>query len=189
MRVIADHARATTFLVTDGVLPSNEGRGYVLRRILRRGLRHGRLLGLEEPFMATVTGRVVELMQAAYPELAEAPGARGTGDAVRGGAVRPHPAGGPEAGRVPAWRAEGQGRGGDPGRGDLPPLRYYGFPLDLLRDIAADQGLALDEVGFEREMAEQRARARESWVGSGEVGVPGEPEGSHGTAAPVEPLW
>ncbi|HYL79956.1 MAG TPA: alanine--tRNA ligase, partial [Candidatus Acidoferrum sp.] len=72
MRVIADHARATTFLVADGVLPGNEGRGYVLRRILRRGLRHGRLLGLEEPFMATVTGRVVELMQGAFPELADA---------------------------------------------------------------------------------------------------------------------
>jgi alanyl-tRNA synthetase len=72
MRVIADHARATTFLVTDGVLPSNEGRGYVLRRILRRGLRHGRLLGLEEPFMAAITGRVVDLMGTAYPELLDA---------------------------------------------------------------------------------------------------------------------
>jgi alanyl-tRNA synthetase len=172
MRVIADHARATTFLVTDGVLPSNEGRGYVLRRILRRGLRHGRLLGLEEPFMAHVTGRVVERMQGAFPELTEA---------------REHVA------RVTQAEEErfshtlkvglklveslvddqkAKGAGTIPGGEIFRLYDTYGFPLDLLRDIASDQGLTLDEAGFEQSMAEQRARARESWVGSGEAEIP-----------------
>ena len=172
MRVIADHARATTFLASDGVQPSNEGRGYVLRRILRRGLRHGRLLGLEEPFMGRATGRVVELMQAAFPELSE---------------TREHVA------RVAQAEEErfghtlkvglrlveslvddqkAKGAGTIPGGEIFRLYDTYGFPLDLLRDIATDHGLSLDEAGFERAMAEQRARARESWVGSGEAEIP-----------------
>ncbi|HSB78946.1 MAG TPA: alanine--tRNA ligase [Candidatus Methylomirabilis sp.] len=188
MRVIADHARATTFLVADGVLPGNEGRGYVLRRILRRGLRHGRLLGLEEPFMATVTGRVVELMRGAFPDLADARDhvARVTlSEEERFGHTL----------RVGLKLVESllddvkaQGASAIPGTEIFRLYDTYGFPLDLLRDIASDQGLTLDEAGFEREMTEQRVRARESWVGSGEVEVPARLRDLT-TRLKVEPLW
>jgi len=172
LRVIADHARSTTFLVADGVLPSNEGRGYVLRRILRRGLRHGRLLGVDEPFMAKVTGRVVEVMQGAYPELAEAREhvARVTlaeeerfGHTLRVGLRLVESL---------VEQQKAQGAAAIPGAEIFRLYDTYGFPVDLLRDIASDHGLALDEPGFERAMAEQRTRARESWVGSGEVEIP-----------------
>ncbi len=188
MRVIADHARSTTFLVSDGVLPSNEGRGYVLRRILRRGLRHGRLLGMEEPFMAEVTGRVVEIMQAAYPELAETREhvSRVTlaeeerfGHTLKVGLKL--------ADSLAAER-KAKGEGTIPGGEIFRLYDTYGFPLDLLRDIASDQGLALDEAGFEQAMAEQRARARESWVGSGEAEVPASLKELAHTAR-VEGLW
>ncbi len=189
MRVVADHARATTFLVSDGVLPSNEGRGYVLRRILRRGLRHGRLIGLEDPFMATVTGRVVELMHGAYPELLEHRDyvARVTlneeerfGHTLRVGLKI-----------VESVVGDHQARGAEviPGTVIFRLYDTYGFPLDLLRDIAAERGLTLDEAGFEREMADQRAKARESWVGSGEVEVPASLKDFTATLPPVEALW
>jgi alanyl-tRNA synthetase len=188
LRVIADHARSTTFLVADGVLPSNEGRGYVLRRILRRGLRHGRLLGLDEPFMAKVTGRVAELMQGAYPDLADAREhvARVTlaeeerfGHTLRVGLKM-----------VETLVADQRARGAAEIPGDEIFRLYdtYGFPVDLLRDIAGDASLALDEAGFERAMAEQRTRARESWVGSGEAEVPAHLKELTATAR-VEPLW
>jgi len=188
MRVIADHARSTTFLVADGVLPSNEGRGYVLRRILRRGLRHGRLLGLEEPFMAKVTRRVAEMMQGAYPELTEAQDhvARVTlaeeerfGHTLRVGL------------RLVESLVEEQKTRGQttlPGAEIFRLYDTYGFPVDLLRDIATDNGLVLDEAGFERAMAEQRTRARESWVGSGETEIPARLKDLTG-AVKVEGLW
>jgi alanyl-tRNA synthetase len=188
LRVIADHARSTTFLVADGVLPSNEGRGYVLRRILRRGLRHGRLLGVDEPFMAKVTGRVVELMQGAYPELAEAREhvARVTlaeeerfGHTLRVGLRLVESL---------VEQQKAQGAAAIPGAEIFRLYDTYGFPVDLLRDIASDHGLGLDEPGFESAMAEQRTRARESWVGSGEVEIPNALKELIGTVR-VEGLW
>jgi alanyl-tRNA synthetase len=207
MRVVADHARATTFLVSDGVLPSNEGRGYVLRRILRRGLRHGRLLGLEEPFMATVTGRVVDLMQTAYPELADAREyvARVTlheeerfGHTLRVGLKLVESLVGDlrAQGSVSSSRSGPRSRSVSGSRStEIPGVEIfrlydtYGFPVDLLRDIASEQGLTLDEAGFEREMAEQRARARASWVGSGEVEVAASLTALTAARFSVEPLW
>jgi alanyl-tRNA synthetase len=188
LRVIADHARATTFLVADGVLPSNEGRGYVLRRILRRGLRHGRLLGVDEPFMATVTGRVVELMQGAYPDLVDARDhvARVTlaeeerfGHTLRVGLKMVETL-------VADQRAKGETR--IPGDEIFRLYDTYGFPVDLLHDIAGDAGLTLDKAGFDGAMDEQRARARESWAGSGEVEVPAHLK-EMTTRASVEALW
>jgi alanyl-tRNA synthetase len=188
LRVIADHARATTFLVADGVLPSNEGRGYVLRRILRRGLRHGRLLGVDEPFMTKVTGRVVELMQGAYPDLVDAgehvervtlAEEERFGHTLRVGLKMVETL-------VADQRAKGETR--IPGDEIFRLYDTYGFPVDLLRDIAGDAGLTLDETGFDGAMEEQRARARESWAGSGEAAVPAHLK-ELTTRVWVEALW
>jgi len=169
MRVIADHARATTFLVGDGVLPSNEGRGYVLRRIMRRAIRHGKRLGLEKLFLADVCGTVIEEMGAAYPETREnrafitkvaaqeEESFRRTLD--KGLAILEE-----EMGRL--------GRIGEqvvPGRVAFQLYDTFGFPMDLTRVIAGERGLGVDEAGFDRNMAEQRARSE--WKGSGEQAV------------------
>ena len=188
MRVIADHARSTTFLVADGVLPSNEGRGYVLRRILRRGLRHGRLLGLDELFMAKVTRRVGEMMQGAYPDLADAQEhvARVT-LAEEERFVHTLRIGLRLVDSLVAEVKAG-GRATIPGAEIFRLYDTYGFPVDLLRDIAADNRLVLDESGFEQAMAEQRTRARESWVGSGEAEIPASLKDLTGSVK-VEGLW
>jgi alanyl-tRNA synthetase len=172
LRVIADHARAAAFLITDGVLPSNEGRGYVLRRILRRAMRHGRLVGLDGPFLGQVAARVADLMGAAYPEL-EAARAHVTqmllyeqerfGHTLRVGQGLVEDA---------LARAKAAGASHLPGAEIFRLYDTYGFPVDLLQEIAAEQGLALDEAGFEREMAGQRERARAAWAGSGEAEAP-----------------
>src|SRR5512138_181302 len=169
MRVIADHARATTFLVGDGVLPANEGRGYVLRRIMRRAIRHGKRLGLEKPFLAAICGAVIEEMGDAYPEtrdnrafvenvaLNEEESFRRTLD--RGLSILED-----EMARL--------ARAGDaviPGKVAFQLYDTFGFPMDLTRTIAAERGLSVDEAGFDRNMAEQRARSE--WKGSGEQAV------------------
>ena len=169
MRVVADHARATTFLVGDGVLPSNEGRGYVLRRIMRRAIRHGKRLGLERAFLAEICGAVVDEMGGAYPEtrdnrafiekvvLGEEESFRRTLD--RGLAILEE-----EMARI--------ARAGEaviPGRVAFQLYDTFGFPMDLTRTIAAERGLDVDEPGFDRHMAEQRARSE--WKGSGEAAV------------------
>ena len=169
MRVIADHARATTFLVGDGVLPSNEGRGYVLRRIMRRGIRHGKRLGLERPFLAEICGAVLDEMGRAYPETEqnrafvqkvaaqEEEGFRRTLD--RGLAILEQ-----EMSRLAAARDKVI-----PGRVAFQLYDTFGFPLDLTRVIAGERGLRVDEPGFDRHMAEQRARSE--WKGSGAEAV------------------
>ncbi|GEJ56753.1 alanine--tRNA ligase [Anaeromyxobacter diazotrophicus] len=169
MRVIADHARATTFLVGDGVLPSNEGRGYVLRRIMRRAIRHGKRLGLERPFLAEICGAVIDEMGAAYPEtrenrafiekvaLSEEESFRRTLD--KGLAILEV-----EMARL----AEAKERI-IPGQVAFQLYDTFGFPMDLTRTIAAERGLTVDEPGFDKHMAEQRARSE--WKGSGEEAV------------------
>ncbi len=166
MRVIADHARATTFLVGDGVLPSNEGRGYVLRRIMRRAIRHGKRLGLERPFLAGICGAVIEEMGGAYPEtrenrafieqvaLSEEESFRRTLD--KGLSIL-------EAEMARLAEAKEQII---PGQVAFQLYDTFGFPMDLTRTIAAERGLAVDEPGFDKHMAEQRARSE--WKGSGE---------------------
>jgi alanyl-tRNA synthetase len=160
MRVIADHLRAITFLIADGVLPSNEGRGYVLRRILRRAARHGRLLGIVEPFLYDLTSSVVDLMAGAYAEVRTSAGT--IAEATRG-----------EEERFLATleiglkiidqvihTSKSSGHDFIPGPQIFKLYDTYGFPVDLLADIAKEHGLTLDEAGFEKALQEQRTLAR-----------------------------
>ncbi len=171
MRVIADHARATSFLLSDGVLPSNEGRGYVLRRILRRAARHGRMLGFSEPFFYRVLGVVADEMGGAYAELNTSRqfAANVTLHEEERFAYTL------EAGMRVLSRVsdETRQRGGTqiPGEEVFKLYDTYGFPLDLAEEIVGDQGLTLDLAGFERAMDRQRELARAAWKGSGEAAV------------------
>ncbi len=163
LRIIADHARASTFLISDGVLPANEGRGYVLRKILRRGIRHGRNLGQEDAFMYQMVDAVRAEMQAAYPELADS--AARTARVVRAEEER--------FGRTLALgskqldtaiervRAEGV----LPGSTAFHLYETYGLPLDFMVDAARDQGIDFDLTGFEQAKSEEQTRARASWKG------------------------
>jgi alanyl-tRNA synthetase len=166
-RVIADHLRSAAFLIADGVLPSNEGRGYVLRRIMRRAMRHATMMGAREPLMYRLVPALTRQMGAAYPELVRAEPLivetllleetrfkqmleRGLGllaeETARLGEHQPLP------GQV-AFRL----------------YDTFGFPLDLTQDALREEGRSVDLAGFEAAMAEQRARARAAWAGSGEA--------------------
>jgi alanyl-tRNA synthetase len=166
-RVIADHLRSTSFLIADGVMPSNDGRGYVLRRIMRRAMRHAHKLGVDAPLMHRLVGALVAEMGAAYPELPRAQalieetlkleetrfrqtldrGLRLLDDELREL---------PEAAPLP-------------GRAAFKLYDTYGFPLDLTQDALREAGRDVDLEGFEAAMAEQKAQARAAWSGSGEA--------------------
>ena len=203
LRVIADHARAATFLISDGVLPSNEGRGYVLRKIIRRAIRHGRLLGQEKPFLFEMVFAVQDLMKDAYPELIETTSR--VAETIRGeetrfahtldiglsrledllNAIDQRPP-------VPEKPLEAiledirQPRKGVPTEEDIARMRIlsgkeafklydtFGLPLDFITDAARDRGIGFDQAGFDAAMEEQRHRAQASWKG-----------GAKATASPV----
>jgi alanyl-tRNA synthetase len=188
LRVIADHSRAATFLISDGVIPSNEGRGYVLRKIIRRAITHGRLLGQSKPFLHEMVFAVRDLMQDAYPELKE------TADRVSKAVlaeetrfahaldigferledgvmlqftnapdVRP-----PSAGQnwtLDMIKAQGLPLT-YPGEQAFKLYDTYGLPLDFIIDFCRDLGVSFDQAGFDHAMAEQRERARASWKGA-----------------------
>jgi len=169
--VIADHSRALAFLIGDGVIPSNEGRGYVLRRILRRAARHGALLGIEKPFLHRVADAVIDEMGGAYPELSERR-AFVTDRIER------------EEGRFLETLAKGltlleeeiarlRRDGGTrlPGAAAFRLYDTFGFPVDLTEDVLRGHGLAVDHAGFESAMQVQRERARAAWKGSGETRI------------------
>ena len=170
MRVIADHARATAFLITDGVMPSNEWRGYVLRRIMRRAMRHGRLIGLMEPFLWQVTGAVTELMGTAYPELREQQGRVAEltrleeerfAETLDRGLERIEA----EVGQSPAWPAAEGSRRRVPGRVLFTLYDTYGFPVDLAQEVLEERGFAVTpetQGEYEQGMEAQRERARSS---------------------------
>ncbi|BCA53148.1 alanyl-tRNA synthetase [Nitrospira sp. KM1] len=162
MRVIADHLRAITFLMTDGVLPSNEGRGYVLRRILRRAARHGRLLGIVEPFLHELTPTVVEQMGTAYPEIRAA--ADTVTEATRGEEERfiaTLDQGLPILNDMIS-KARAAGRPVLTGPDVFKLYDTYGFPIDLMSEACREQGMTLDERGFDQAIEEQRNRARKT---------------------------
>ncbi|HNU70189.1 MAG TPA: alanine--tRNA ligase, partial [Thermodesulfobacteriota bacterium] len=171
IRVIADHSRAVTFLLSDGVLPSNEGRGYVLRRVIRRAIRHGRKLGLTRPFLYQATGVVADIMGEAYPELLQARNL--VAQAVRNEEERFLET--LEVGlKLLQTEMESiKSRGQTQLSGDVVFKLYdtYGFPVDLTADIARENSITLDEHGFEQAMSSQRSKAREAWKGSGEERV------------------
>ena len=171
LRVVADHARAVSFLLGDGVLPSNEGRGYVLRRILRRAARHGVLLGLERPFLFAVAEVVIDEMGDVFPELAERRAF--ITDRVRREEERFLETLGKGLALLEGELRELRARGGAELPGNVLFKLYdtFGFPLDLTQDILRGQKLRADEAGFRAEMETQRARSREAWKGSGDLGV------------------
>ena len=168
IRVIADHSRASTFLISDGVLPSNEGRGYVLRRIMRRAMRHGKMLGIEDPFLYRTSGKVVELMQEAYPELRET-------EVLVSRVIRNEEerfAETLDAG-MKLLREELERMRKEKTKvlsGDMAFRLYdtFGFPLDLTGEILQEEGLTLDEEGFSAQMEQQRQKSRQAWQGIGE---------------------
>jgi alanyl-tRNA synthetase len=209
LRVIADHARATTFLMTDGVVPSNEGRGYVLRKIIRRAVRHGRLLGASEPFLFEMGHTVGELMGDAYPELRESTFARVLttilseetrfGHTLDIGLKKLE-------GHLSQWTPEAleRARSLSSERPVIGPFDYgfeaftlydtYGLPRDFIEDAYRDANIPFPTEGFEKAMAEQRGKARASWKGGAkEAANPAyaklaetfktEPDFYHGTSA------
>ncbi len=165
-RVIADHLRSTSFLIADGVTPSNEGRGYVLRRIMRRAMRHAHLLGAQEPLMHRLVPTLVAEMGEAYPELRRAQAT--IADTLRQEEERFHRT----LGRGMALLEEATAHlsDGDTLSGETAFKLYdtYGFPLDLTQDAVRPRGIAVDLAGFDTAMAAQRALARENWAGSGQ---------------------
>ena len=172
LRIVADHCRAVTFLIADGVLPGNEGRGYVLRRLLRRAVRHGRLLGVEVEFLGRLVDKVVELMGEAYPEIREQHDLvlriveseeKRFGSTLRQGMAFLEDAisHAKEAG---GWTFDG--------RVAFALHDTYGFPVELTAEIVAEAGLEIDMEAFDAEMTAQRERGRaaikdESWTGFG----------------------
>jgi len=197
LRVIADHARAATFLISDGVVPSNEGRGYVLRKIMRRGIRHGRLLGTTKPFLCEMVYAVRDLMKDAYPELVES--APRVYEIVKGEEIRfTHTL---DVGLkaledlLDAFHERPLAKAKDtdtvlkdvglhqpiPSEHDIARMRVlsgkeafrlydtFGLPLDFITDAARDRGIGFDLAGFNAAMEEQKARARASWKGGGKA--------------------
>ncbi|WP_448190709.1 alanine--tRNA ligase [Azospirillum sp. sgz301742] len=166
-RVIADHLRSTSFLIADGVLPSNEGRGYVLRRIMRRAMRHAHMIGAREPLMHRLVPALVQQMGDAYPELTRARAL--IVETLKLEETRFKQT--LERGLKLLEEAEEPLPAGTPLPGDVAFKLYdtYGFPLDLTQDVLRAKGRPVDEAGFKAAMDEQRRKARESWAGSGEA--------------------
>ncbi|MGO8715439.1 MAG: alanine--tRNA ligase, partial [Smithella sp.] len=171
VRVIADHSRAITFLIGDGITPSNEGRGYVLRRILRRAARHGKLLGINKPFLNQSAQVVIDMMKGVYPDLEEKASfitkmilneERRFMETLDAGL------------RILNEETTALKKAKEsilPGALVFKLYDTYGFPVDLTADIVRQDGFTLDNDGFEAEMKQQRERARGAWKGSGEEAI------------------
>ncbi|HLH31836.1 MAG TPA: alanine--tRNA ligase, partial [Terriglobia bacterium] len=172
LRIIADHVRATTFLISDGVIPSNEGRGYVLRKIMRRGIRQGTLLGYKEPFLYKLSGYVAEMMKEAYPDLVN------TREYVAR-VIKTEEERFASMVTVGLQRLEDvMGQLQKSGKNVIPGLEIFklydtfGFPLDFTKEIADEKSMQLDMDGFNTELEKQRERARQSWKGDETAATP-----------------
>jgi len=171
-RVISDHARAATFLISDGILPSNEGRGYVLKRIIRRAIRFGQVLDLNEPFLHLVCNKVIEVMGPDFTELIQSKSfiegvvkneEKRFADTLFYGMNMLNE-------EIQKIRADGS----EAITGEVAFKLYdtYGLSLDILEDVARDENLAVDHAGYEKAMSRQRVMSQESWQGSGEEEIP-----------------
>ena len=169
LRVIADHIRACSFLIVDGVLPSNEGRGYVLRRIIRRALRHGWMLGVRQPFFHKMVGTLSELMGDAYPEL---PAARALVEKALKAEEERFAETLDSGMRIFDDVASRVVDGVIPGADAFRLYDTYGFPVDLTADIARERGLSVDMAGFEAAMEQQRETARAAGKFTSTTGLP-----------------
>jgi alanyl-tRNA synthetase len=167
MRVIADHARATTFLVSDGVLPSNEGRGYVLRRIMRRAVRYGKYLGLDKPFMEDITKVVVRDMSVAFPHLLDSESLLVKVTINEEERFRETLENGLNLLDEEIRKVSGAEVKIISGKFIFKLYDTFGFPFDIVRDIALEKGLGFDEAGFQQEMEKQRDKSRKSRKGEG----------------------
>jgi alanyl-tRNA synthetase len=166
-RVIADHLRSTSFLLADGVLPSNEGRGYVLRRIMRRAMRHAHLLGAKEPLMHRLVPALVQEMGAAYPELGRAQPLIEETLQREEVQFRRTLANGL---KLLDEATAGLGKGGElPGETAFKLYDTFGFPYDLTEDALRSRGIGIDRAGYDTAMAQQKAAARAAWKGSGQA--------------------
>ena len=160
MRIIADHSRGMTFLLADGVVPSNEDRGYILRRVMRRAIHKGRSLGLEAPWLDRFADRTIEMMGDAYPELAA------ERDTIHRWVADEEEAFGRTLERGTALlgrlveQAKEEGTSWVDAAEAFKLHDTYGFPYDLTRELLAEEGLSVDDQGFEELMEEQRTRAR-----------------------------
>jgi alanyl-tRNA synthetase len=169
-RVIADHLRASSFLIADGVLPSKDGRGYVLRRIMRRAMRHAHILGAREPLMWRLVPALVRKMGGHYPELGRAEALITETLRLEETTFRQTLGRGLQL-LDEALRGKGLQEDGKTLSGAVAFSLYdtYGFPLDLTQDILRARGMRVDTAGFEREMEAAKERSRASWIGSGEA--------------------
>jgi alanyl-tRNA synthetase len=172
VKVIADHSRAAAFLIGDGALPSNEGRGYVLRRVIRRALRHGRFLGVHKPFLSEVAVSVMESMQDAYPELLE--NRSFITRVIQNEEERFNETldNGLRLLQTEIKRLTDEGAKTIPGSLIFKLYDTYGFPIDIVTDMSRELGFQVDETGFNDLMEKQRRQSRAAWKGSGEREIP-----------------
>ena len=165
VRIIADHIRAVSFLIGDGVTPANDGRGYVLRRLIRRAFRNGNLLGIEKPFLHRLAGGVGDVMKDAYPELLTSMNYISRVCLSEEERFSATLASGLRSFDQVVAETRNEGRTTIPGDKAFKLYDTFGFPLDLSQELAAEKKMAVDEAGFALKLDEQRERARQSWKG------------------------
>ena len=171
-RVISDHARAATFLIGDGIMPSNEGRGYVLRRIIRRAIRFGQVLGLKDAFLHIICSKVIEMMGRDYGEIVQS---KGLIEGIVSNEERRFADTFQYSVKVlneEINKLKAKGRDTIPGDVAFKLYDTYGLSVDIVEDVARDENLSVDLPGYEKAMARQRTLSQESWKGSGEEEIP-----------------